>query len=307
MRMTARFGGVVMWMAPICLVEGWTESASAPPPPSHIYKAFGERKLQLAMHYPPGWRQEDRRTAVLFFSGGHKVQPDKNGRLPPLAAERERLGLPVVNRGPGNVHVPFCNSFAQRGYVCLRIEYRTRGQDGVLPGEDIADAVSAIRWVRGHAALLGIDSDRVLAAGGSSGAYLAASLFTFDHMYPANLESPVSARPNAIILYSPLVDWLEVGSMSSNFLIVLGGDKELGERISPARHWRKDSPPTLVMVGTEEPPFATVKKFAEQWRAAGAPIQLHVAEGAKHGFFADPAWVDKTNALTDQFLHSLGY
>jgi acetyl esterase/lipase len=103
----------------------------------------------------------------------------------------------------------------------------------------------------------------------------------FEHWYPADGDRPVSARPNAIILYSPLVDWLEAGSMSANFLLVLGGDKELGARISPARHWRKDSPPTLVMVGTQEPPFATVKEFAEKWSAAGAPIELYVAEGAK--------------------------
>lgn len=32
--------------------------------------------------------------------------------------------------------------------------------------------------------------------------------------------------------------------------------KGLGAKVSPARHWRKDCPPTLVMVGTGEPPFA---------------------------------------------------
>lgn len=88
---------------------------------------------------------------------------------------------------------------------------------------------------------------------------------------------------------------------------MLGGDKELGARISPARHWRKDSPPTLVMVGTREPPFTTVRQFAEKWRAEGAPVELYVAEDAQHGFFAQPAWLDKTDARTDQFLGSLGY
>ena len=210
-----------------------TDPVAAPSPASHIYRAFGERKLQLAMHYPPGWKPGDRRTAILFFSGSHKVQPDQQGNLPPLADEREKRGLPVVNRGPGANHVPFCDAFAGRGFVCMRVEYRTRGKDGVLPGEDIADAMSAIRWVRGHAALLGIDPARVVAAGGSSGGYLAASLFAFEGRFPAGADAPVPARPDAILLYSPLVDWLEVGSMSESFLVVLGGDKERGERISP--------------------------------------------------------------------------
>jgi acetyl esterase/lipase len=275
----------------------------APPAGPFVYKTIGERRLQLAMHYPPGWKSADQRTAIVFFSGAHKVQADKDGKLPPLAAERAKLGLPVINRGPGGEHhVPICDAFAQRGYVVLRVEYRTRGKDGVLPGEDIADAFSAMRWVRGHAASLGVAPDRIVAAGGSSGAYLAASLFAFADRHPDPDRQLVSARPEAILLFSPLVDWLEVGSMSEAFLVVLGNDKELGARISPARHWRQDCPPTLVMVGSEEPPFATVKAFAEKWKAAGAPMTLFVAQGSEHGFFGKPAWVDKTVARTEEFL-----
>ncbi len=280
--------------------------ALAAPPATYVYETFGERKLQLAAHYPPGWKAEDKRPTVLFFSGAHKVQPDKNGKLPPLAAERAKLGLPVVNRGPGENHVPLCDAFAQRGLVCFRVEYRTRGKDGVLPGEDIADAVSAMRWVRGHAATLGIDPDRVVAAGGSSGGYLAASLFAFEDRYPTSGDRNISARPTAILLYSPLVDWLEVGSMTESFLVVLNGDKELGAKVSPARHWRKDCPPTLVMVGSEEPPFTTVKEFAEKWKAAGAPMEFFVADGGEHGFFGKSAWLEKTLARTEEFLRPLG-
>ncbi|MDZ4850269.1 MAG: alpha/beta hydrolase fold domain-containing protein [Pirellulaceae bacterium] len=278
-------------------------SSNTLPPTSHIYQVFGERKLQIAMHYPADWKSTDQRTAILFFSGSHKVQANKEGELPPLAAERERLGLTVVNQGPGGEqHVSICDAIAKQGYVCMRVEYRTRGKDGVLPGVDIADAVSAIRWVRGHTASLGVASDRIVAAGGSSGGYLAASLFAFESRFPTAGDPSISARPNAILLYSPLIDWLEVGSMSENFLVVLNGDRELGARISPARHWKQDCPPTLVMVGSEEPPFKTVEAFAEKWKAAGAPMELFVAEGGEHGFFGKPAWLDKTIVRTEAFL-----
>src|SRR6185436_3283734 len=111
--------------------EAPTAAPQATPPASHVYRTLGERKLQLVMHYPPGWQARDKRTAVLFFSGSHKVQPDANGKLPPLADERIRLVLPVVNRGPGGEHhVAFCDGFAQRGYVGMHVEYRTRGKDG---------------------------------------------------------------------------------------------------------------------------------------------------------------------------------
>ncbi len=280
---------------------------AGPPPATYVYQTFGERELVLAAHYPAGWKSSDRRTAMLFFSGAHKVQPDANGKVPPLATERAQLGLPVVNRGPGGMHAPFCDEIAKRGLVVFRVEYRTRGRDGVLPGEDIPDAVSAMRWVRRNAGRLGIDPARVVAAGGSSGAYLAAGLFAFGEQHPDALTPAVSARPDAIILNSPLVDWLEVGSMSDAFLVVLNGDRERGARYSPARHWRTDAPPTLVLVGTEEPPFAGVRDFATIARAAGAPVDLFVADGAEHGFFWKPGWIEKTLARTDEFLRAHGF
>jgi|GEM_PF-846644 len=282
----------------------WTNLVSADTQPSTlIYRTLGERTLQLAVHYPADWKSKDHRTAIIFFSGSHKVQPDRNGKLPPLAAERAAQGLPVINRGPGGEHhVPLCDEFARLGYVCFRVEYRTRGKDGVLPGEDIIDAISALRWVRHHAHELGISPDRIVAAGGSSGAYLAASIFAFEkETRDADLPQ-ISARPNALLLYSPLVDWIEVGSMTESFLVVLNGDKELGERISPARHWRSDCPPTLIMVGTEEPPFEVVKRFAETWQAKGATIELSIADGEEHGFFGKKDNLEKTLDTTQQFL-----
>lgn len=284
-----------------------SQTPAAEPPTTYLYQKIGERELQLAAHYPVGWKPSDRRTAMLFFSGGHRVQADADGKLPPLAAERATLGLPVVNGGPGKMHAPFCDDLAKRGLVVLRVEYRTRGRDGVLPGEDIADAMSAMRWVRRNSDRLGIDPGRVVAAGGSSGAYLAASLFAFEDRYPDAQSPAVSARPDGIILNSPLVDWLEVGSMSEAFLVVLNGDRELGARVSPARHWRKDCPPTLVLVGSEEPPLAAVRDFATKWNAAGAPVELYLAEGAEHGFFWKPEWINKTLARTDEFLRAHGF
>jgi hypothetical protein len=311
-RYVMALGGVQQGIAP-ALLEAFEQGVINPGaserglPRTHTYKTLGERKLQLAMHYPHGWSDKDKRTAILFFSGAHRVVADENGKLPPLAAERRKLGLPVVNRGPGENHALYCDALAKRGYVAMRVEYRTRGRDGVLPGEDIPDALSAMRWVRSHASELGIDPARVIAAGGSSGAYLAASTFAFEDRYPLGNDPKVPARPNAILLYSPLVDWLEVGSMSPAFMVVLGGDQELGARISPARHWRKDAPPAYVMVGTKEPPFETVRQFAAKWMDAGARIELFVADDAPHGFFWQPEWSEKTLAQTERFLRSLGY
>src|SRR5262249_12721165 len=158
---------------------------------------------------PPGWKAEDNRPAMLLFSGSHKVKADAQGNLPPLAAERAQRGMPVLNNGPPDRLVPLAEHFAKLGLVCFLVEYRTRGKDGVLPPDEVGDAVHAIRWVRGHAGTLGVDPDRIVSAGSSSGAYLAASLFALDHLHPPDGDRGLSATPNALILLSPLVDWLK--------------------------------------------------------------------------------------------------
>ena len=59
--------------------------------------------------------------------------------------------------------------------MSITVEYRLKNQHGELPLICIADAKSAIRWVRGHAAGLNIDENRIAAGGGSAGGHLAAS------------------------------------------------------------------------------------------------------------------------------------
>jgi len=63
---------------------------------------------------------------------------------------------------------------------------------------------SAMRYVRSHAAELGIDPQRIAAAGGSAGGHLAA----FTGLVPG-LDDPkddlaVSAKPNAMVLFNPV-------------------------------------------------------------------------------------------------------
>ncbi|MBM3736839.1 MAG: hypothetical protein FJW39_13735 [Acidobacteria bacterium] len=153
-------GGIQQGIAP-ALLAAFAQASSRPA--EHVYQTIGERTLRLAMHYPPGWKPGSRHTGIVFFSGAHRVVAGEGGKTPPLASERARQGLKSANRGPGTAHAPFLDALAARGFVCMRAEYRTRGNDGLLPGEDIPDALAAVRWVRDHAAGLGVDPGRVVA------------------------------------------------------------------------------------------------------------------------------------------------
>ena len=116
-----------------------------------VYKKAGDRELRLHIEKPADWKATDQRPAIVFFFGGGWVG-----------------GSPEQFR-------PQSEYLATRGMVGIRVEYRTiaKGDKGP-PLVCCADAKSAMRYVRSHAAELGVDPARIAAAGGSAGGHLAA-------------------------------------------------------------------------------------------------------------------------------------
>jgi acetyl esterase/lipase len=283
----------------------WLErhkSRTAPPVPEYVYQTYSERKLRMVFHYPDGWSRADRRPVILFLSGGAHNPRDKNGDRYPLAAERAAKGMPAVNDGPGNAFNVEAEYFSRRGMVAGRVEYRQRKDDGVLPDESMRDAALAIRWVRRNAGKLGVDPDRLVAAGGSGGGHLVAGVAALKDVH--RIEG---ATPDALILHYPLLDWLEGGSMTERFLDALDNDRELAVRLSPSRHWSAEMPPTLLFIGSKEPTFEANRAFAEKWTKAGALLELFVGERAGHGFSTVSPWMEKATVRSDEFLRKLGY
>ena len=58
---------------------------------------------------------------------------------------------------------PECAHFAAKGMVAISADYRIASVQHSTPFESVADAKSAIRFVRQHAAELGIDPQRIVA------------------------------------------------------------------------------------------------------------------------------------------------
>jgi acetyl esterase/lipase len=65
---------------------------------------------------------------------------------------------------------PLFRYLAAQGHVVVDVAYRLF-PDADVPGM-VADAKRAVAWVRAHASELGIDPDRIVLAGGSSGGHL---------------------------------------------------------------------------------------------------------------------------------------
>jgi acetyl esterase/lipase len=242
-----------------------------------VYKRVGDTTLSLHVFQPPDAQPGERRPAIVFFFGGG------------------------WNSGSPFQFVPQCRLLALRGMVTATAEYRVRERHGVTPAECIADAKSAIRFMREYSEFLGIDPDRIAAGGGSAGGHIAAAAAIVDGFDDEG--GPISCRPNALVLFNPVVDTTAHGADR------FGDDAQAA---SPLHNVRPGLPPTLVMHGSEDDlvPLNSVSAFQQEMLEAGNRCDLEVFDGVGHGFFNPGREPDMFGAtLTDvtQFLESLGY
>jgi acetyl esterase len=90
--------------------------------------------------------------------------------------------------------------------VAVVADYRVRCRHISTPFDSVADARAAILWIRSHAATLSVDPERIAAGGGSAGGHIALSAGVFDEQVGADGAAAISAKPNALILFNPVID-----------------------------------------------------------------------------------------------------
>jgi acetyl esterase/lipase/nicotinamidase-related amidase len=246
--------------------------------PQYVYKTVGERQLKADIFYPDDWTTSDRRAAIVFYSGG------------------------AWRTGGTEQFLPQAQYFANRGAVTVRAEYRDSTKDKVNPDTCLKDAICAMRWVRKNADRLGVDPDRIVSSGGSAGGYLAAAVATIDDFHSADDDLSVSPKPNAMILFNPVLDFVTL-DRAPEFGIV----GELAQRISPLQHVTKEVPPTLILIGSKDRFLEKNKQFVTRAKQLGVRAELDLAEGQPHAYFNHSPWLEKTVASADRFLISLGY
>ena len=193
--------------------------------------------------------------------------------------------------------------FAERSLVCIEVQYRLlRAKGGEPPQVCIQDSKSAMRWVRSHAAELGIDTQRIAASGGSAGGHLAACTAFIEELDDVQDDLTISAKPQALMLFNPVFD---NGPGEYGYERV----KERYKQFSPAHNIGPGAPPTIVFLGTRDQliPVATVERFQRAMTAAGARCEAKFFEGKGHGFFNAPPARTETLQAADEFLVSLGW
>jgi len=249
---------------------------------ARVYKQASGVELRLHVFRPDGWKPQDRRPAVVFFFGGGWTS------------------------GTPQQFAPHGSYLAQRGLVAISAEYRVKRRGDATPFDCVTDGKSAVRWIRAHAAELGIDGNRIAAAGGSAGGHVAACTSFIPGFDDPEEDAQTSSRPDALILFNPVVDTGPGGYGHGRL-------KNRYREISPVHHVTSEAPPTIVLHGDADKtvPVSNVIALRDAISAAGGRCDLHLYSGRAHGFFnARPGSMDDyvtTVRAMDRFLTSLGW
>ncbi len=251
-----------------------------------IYKNIDTTKLSMKIYYPENYSPKKRYPTIIFFFGGGWV----SGTIEQFITQAEY--------------------FATRGMITVLADYRIKNRNKSTPFDAARDAKSAIRYLRENAKQMGIDTGKIVAAGGSAGGHLAAVTGNIVGLEEPNENLSISSKPNALVLFNPVFD---NGPTGYGF-VKMGGESRYRE-ISPIHNIRKGALPTIVFFGTKDihVPVTTAEEYKKKMEAVGSRCELFLYKGEKHGFFnykgkdGDNTIYNDVLDKTDHFLVSLKY
>lgn len=219
-----------------------------------------EKPLLLDLYEPDGNTAPRIRPGFIAVHGGGLVRGDKR---------TENM-------------VEWCRELAARGYVCVSINYRLRGEDPTSKGDTpsgrtlnaaVEDAGRAMTWLHNNASRYNIDPARIAVGGSSAGAVIVLRL-AYGETSP---RVPVAA----------VMSW--VGGLDGN------------ESILDA-----EEPPLFIVHGADDDsvPVAEAYALAQRARRVAIPHEIYVCEGLGHNVPLDrrPAGVSLYQRLAE-FLY----
>jgi acetyl esterase/lipase len=240
-----------------------------------IYKTLNNIELEAHIFYPEGHNNTDKAPVYAFFHGGGWA-----------------VGIPEW--GYTN-----CKRYQDKGMVSISFEYRLIDIHGSNIINCIEDVNSAILWIRQNAGELGIDPNKIVAAGFSAGGHLATATATLDG-FTLN-EDGFNSKPNAFVAHSASYNTTK----SSFFRRQSNGN---AETISTFHNAKKGMPPAILFHGTNDhlAPINEFTEFRDKMEALNNDFDYKIFQNVGH-FFGDSKASEEVRELTDQFLQKLGY
>jgi acetyl esterase/lipase len=212
---------------------------------------------------------------------------------------------------------------AARGYALFAISYRLAKKGQKTFPHAVQDALAAVQYVRGNAAELSLDPERVGLFGASAGAHLAAMAALagpqFGGAYPDDAHAKVSTAVKALVgiygIYDTLEMWQRYNAdspLGNNIELMLGAppmqDRRLYFDSSPICYATvaNNKLAVLLACGTEDDLVdreAQTGAFLRALKQAGFFVRNLTVAGAGHYWASDP--IDEAGSFSGFFAPRL--
>jgi acetyl esterase len=249
-----------------------------------VYKTVGDIQLPVYIWEPPAEKAPSypKSVAAFFFSSGW-------------------------DQGQVAQFAPHCVYLASRGMMTMAFDYRVANRNKGGPLEAMADAKSAMRWLRLNAVELGINPGKIVGIGGSGGAHAITTAAMLKGFGDPTENIAINPAPNALVLFNPVLDTSKRGFGLERF-----PDAGLAKDANLIRAIDKGLPPMLIMHGTGDRvvPFAGSYEFARKSSKKKNLCRFIEFEGQGHGFFnfnLSFEMYEATLMSIDEFLVELGF
>jgi len=252
-----------------------------------VYGRGGSRDLQLDLFL----RREssERRPAVVYVHGGSWREGDRS------QFHRQAAYL------------------ASKGYVGACITYRLSGE-AIFPAE-LEDCKCAVRWLRANAQTYGIDPDKIAVCGASAGGHLASLLGVtsgIEALEGNGGHAGFSSGVRLVVAFNGVFDLAQTsqaGATQTEYIgkflgATLADNPEIYKKASPVTYVNNNSPPHLLLHGTEDTlvPIAHARAMVKKLKDTGVKVEVFEAEGAIHGFFNHPPLFEPALKRLEKFL-----
>lgn len=209
----------------------------------------GDARQRLDVYVPAGAAKTPR-PVIVFFYGGSWDSGD-------------RAGYAFVGR-----------ALAAKGFVTVIPDYRLVPAV-VYPGF-VEDGASAVRWARAHAKDYGGDGGRIVLAGHSAGAYIAAMLAVDGRWLGADRK--------AVRGLAGLAGPYDFAPFDKDASRAAFGQWPHPAETQPVTHADAGAPPALLLTGAEDTTVKprNSKALAAKLRAAGVAAELKAYPGIGH-------------------------
>lgn len=246
------------------------------------YGDLPEQRLDVMYPTGGGPQATSKLPGVIMFHGGGWIQGDKATMS------------------------SFYSRFLAHGFIVCSAEYRVADgdPDHIAPAA-VEDALLAAKWFWDYLDYYNVDRKRYIVTGASAGGHLALMVGMATPEAGLGPTSPQDFEIAAIVNgYGPsdVPDLLQRNvSWAVQWLPVNTPDRDaLATRVSPITYVRADMPPLITVQGSNDTtvPVAESQHLDELLQAAGADAEIHLVDGAGHGFSSPAsAWPDAEQTM----------